>query len=123
MSSKQKRERQAEDDLLDWFTVSYRTIYIGLGSSSPSPRRALLLLLPVQPSPGPSPAIVESATGARFSLIEGSVKVKPVGTFEWVSADKSMVLRKSDLVKTGEPARRRRSPSSTTRWSTSARTA
>ena len=36
--------------------------------------------------------------------LEGSVKVKPVGTFEWVSADPSMVLRKSDLVRTGPGA-------------------
>jgi FecR protein len=103
MSAKSKRERQAEDDLLDWFTVSYRTIYLGLVS--------VVLLAGAggyyyytrsgpPPAPTPEPAL-EAAAGARFSLIEGSVKVKPVGTFEWVSADRSMVLRKSDLVKTG----------------------
>jgi hypothetical protein len=102
MSSRSKRERQAEDDLLDWFTVSYKTIYVALvavvvlgaaGGYYYYTRQA-----PAVPSPEPA---AETTTGARFSLIEGSVKVKPVGTFEWVSADKSMILRKSDLVKTG----------------------
>lgn len=103
MSSKQKRGRQAEDDLLDWFTVSYRTIYIGLGTVIAFAAAGGYYYYSRQtPPPGPSPEpVVEATAGARFSLIEGSVKVKPVGTFEWVSADKSLVLRKSDLVKTG----------------------
>jgi hypothetical protein len=103
MSSKPKRDRQAEDDLLDWFTISYRTIYIGLGTVIAfAAAGGYYYYSRHTPPPGSSPEpVVESATGARFSLIEGSVKVKPVGTFEWVSADKSMVLRKSDLVKTG----------------------
>jgi len=49
----------------------------------------------------PPPATV---TTARFTTLEGNVKVKTVGTFEWVNADRSMVLRKSDLVRTGAGA-------------------
>ena len=97
-----RREKQAEDDLFDWFTVSYRSIYTVLG--------AILLLgggfgvywwLTHQPLTvvveTPSP----TATSARFTTIEGSVKVKPVGQFDWFSGDRSMVLRKGDLVRTG----------------------
>src|SRR4029453_17470430 len=43
-------------------------------------------------------------TGARFRSLEGSVRVKPVGQFEWISADTHMVLRKNDLVRTGSGA-------------------
>lgn len=94
------------DDDLDWFTISYKTIYGGVAllvavaagalyyfyfrSGSPPP--------PVTQSPAPAP------TTAHFTQIEGSVKVKTVGTFEWVSADKSMLLKKSDLVRTGSGA-------------------
>jgi hypothetical protein len=86
MSSKQKRERQAEDDLLDWFTVSYRTIYIGLGLVIACAAAGGYYCLPVQPSPAsPSPSW-SPATGARFSLMR-SVKSEARGTFEWVSAE------------------------------------
>jgi len=58
---------------------------------------------PINPNPAidvPAPTV----TTARFTSIEGNVRVKTVGTFEWVSADPSMVLRKSDLVRTGTGA-------------------
>src|SRR6266508_23922 len=48
-------------------------------------------------TPPPSATV----TTARFTTLEGNVKVKTVGTFEWVNADRAMVLRKSDLVRTG----------------------
>src|SRR5579862_5114082 len=96
-----KRQRQAEDDLLDWFTVSYRTIYVAI---------ALLILALIgggywfyrrnqQPPPlveTPAPAVVT----AQLLTIEGNVKVKPVGILEWVTADKSMVLQRGDVVRT-----------------------
>jgi FecR protein len=101
----QRKPRRPEDDLVDWFTVSYKSIYI-----------VVLLLLaigagayyhyfgkPINPKPAidvPSPTV----TTARFTSIEGNVKVKPVGVFDWYSADPSMVLRKSDLVRTGPGA-------------------
>jgi hypothetical protein len=103
MAAKPKRERQAEDDLLDWFTVSYRSIYIGVGVVlAIALVGGYLFYTRTSPSASASPEpAVETNAGAHFSLIEGSVKVKTVGTFEWVTADKSMILRKSDLVKTG----------------------
>ena len=101
----QRKPRRPEDDLVDWFTISYKTIYVAI---------ALLLLIgagayyhyfgkPLNPNPVidvPAPTV----TTARFTSIEGNVRVKPVGTFEWVSADPTMVLRKSDLVRTGTGA-------------------
>ena len=96
-----RNERQAEDDLLDWFTISYRTIYVAVSV-------ALLLAggviyhLYFRDGPQTTPAETPqpTATGARFTTIEGSVKVKAVGTFDWVSADRNTVLKKSDLVRT-----------------------
>src|SRR5437899_2668670 len=101
----QRKPRRPEDDLVDWFTISYKTIYIAVG---------LLLLIgagayyhyfgkAINPNPVidvPAPTV----TTARFTSIEGNVKVKPVGVFDWYSADPSMVLRKSDLVRTGPGA-------------------
>jgi hypothetical protein len=98
-----KKPPRSKDDLLDWFTVSYRSIYMVVGA-------AIVVLALVgyiwyvrQATPGaPEQSPVPStATTARFRSLEGSVKVKPVGTFEWVPADTSLALRKSDLVRTG----------------------
>src|SRR6185369_14055388 len=55
----------------------------------------------------PKAAVTEpapAATTAHFTSIEGNVKVKAVGTFEWVTADSSVLLKKSDLVRTGAGA-------------------
>jgi hypothetical protein len=98
----EKRRRQAEDDLLDWFTVSYRTIYIGVaallilalgGGYWFYLRRSVLAPLAESPPP--------TFLTAQFISIEGNVKVKAVGTVEWVTADKSMILQRSDVVRTG----------------------
>lgn len=97
-----KRPPRAEDDILDWFTISYSTLYT-----------ALAVVLLVAGGGGywfylrsnPATAVVETppptVTSARFTSLEGTVKVKLVGTFEWVTADRNIVLRKSDLVRTG----------------------
>jgi len=104
MTSEKGRPPRAEDDLLDWFTVSYRSMAV-----------AIVLALavggglfwywhhaPAQPSPPPPTR--REASSARFVSIEGSVKVKSVGNIEWVTADKSMVLNRSDLVRTSPGA-------------------
>src|SRR5262245_10287148 len=97
-----RREKQAEDELFDWFTITYRSIYVVIG--------AIVLIAGGGGfywwvTHQPPPVIVETpnptATSARFTTIEGSVKVKPVGQFDWFSGDRSMVLRKGDLVRTG----------------------
>ncbi len=42
-----------------------------------------------------------TATSAHFVTIEGSVQMKAAGSLRWESANKTMVLNKADLVKTG----------------------
>ena len=101
MASNRKAPR-AEDDLVDWFTVSYKSIYTVLG--------VLLALVAgggyyyyvkhAPPPPPPTETVVTQPT-AHFSAIEGTVKVKAVGTFEWVTADSTIALKKSDIVRTG----------------------
>src|SRR5438105_1567680 len=102
MAAPDRRRPKGQDDLVDWFTVSYRSIYIAVG---------LVALLAggvgyyyyTRNVPAPTLPIAppSTLTTARFTTIEGNVKVKTVGTFEWVNADPTMVLRKSDLVRTG----------------------
>jgi len=98
-----KKPPRSTDDLLDWFTVSYRTIYLAVGGVVLiGALVGYILYARTTPSGPVAPTTpVVSVTAARFRNIEGNVKVKPVGTFEWVPADASMVLRKSDLVRTG----------------------
>jgi hypothetical protein len=106
MAPDKGRQPKVDDELLDWFTVSYKTIYIG---------GALLVALLVgggwmyyvrhTTAPSPPPETPRpTATTAHFTSIEGSVKVKAVGTFEWVTADKAIILKRSDLVRTGPGA-------------------
>ena len=101
MATNRKAPR-AEDDLVDWFTVSYRSIYTAL---------AIVLVATAAggyyyyaknapPPPPPTETVITQPT-AHFSAIEGTVKVKAVGTFEWVTADAGIQLKKSDIVRTG----------------------
>lgn len=99
-----RKRHSSADDLLDWFTVSYRSIFLVVGVLAAAGAVAgysyyVRHAPPPPPEQRPAPGGV---TTARFRSIEGSVKVKPVGTFEWVPADTSTVLRKSDLVRTGD---------------------
>ena len=101
MAAPDRRRVKSQDDTIDWFTVSYRSIFIAL----------LFIVLvgggvgyyfwPRAPPGAPVEAPPATVTTARFTTLEGNVKVKAVTTFEWVNADRAMVLRKSDLVRTG----------------------
>jgi len=100
----QRKPRRPEDDF-DWFTVSYKTIYIAVFGVLALAGGAYYYYYwrnapPTPPTEAPAPTV----TTARFTSIEGNVKVKPVGQFDWLSADPSIVLRKSDLVRTGPGA-------------------
>jgi hypothetical protein len=104
MAPDKQRNSRGTDDLLDWWTLSYRTIYlIGVVLLAAIGGGGYYYFYVRNATP---PAVVATpppkvATAARFASIEGNVKVKAVGTFEWVTADKDMVLKKGDLVKTG----------------------
>jgi len=100
------QRRRGDDDLLEWFTISYRTI-VGVAG-------VVVLLLGAagyfyffagHATPGTTAASAPpQAAAARFTSIEGSVRVKAVGTFEWVSADTGTSLRRGDLVRTNAGA-------------------
>jgi len=97
-----KKEAHSKADLVEWFTVTYRTIYIVAGV-------ALLLGGSVgfwyyyrhQPEPPVVTQTRSTATAARFVSIEGSVQMKAAGSLRWESANKTMALNKADLVRTG----------------------
>jgi len=96
-----KDKPQPEDDLLDWFTITYRSVYIGLGVVLSLAGAALYFYVgrtgPITPAISESPP--PSVTTARFTSIEGNVLVKRARTFDWVAADKSMPLSGGDLIR------------------------
>ena len=96
----ERRPRKDSDSDLDWFTVSYKTIYIVVGLVLAIVAAVVVAMRGNRPEP-PKPVAVATVTTARFTRIDGSVKVKAVGTFEWITADNRMVLKKNDLVRTG----------------------
>jgi hypothetical protein len=101
LASNRKAPR-ANDDLVDWFTVTYKSIYtvVGIVLALAAAGGYYYYVKHAPPPPPPTETFVTQPT-AHFSAIEGTVKVKAVGTFEWVTADSSMALKKSDIVRTG----------------------
>jgi hypothetical protein len=97
----ERKTRRSQDDLIDWFTVSYRTIalfavpLVLLGAAVAY--RYLRLASPPATAPFSGPP---STFGARFNSFEGNVQVRQAGTLEWRNADRSMLLSKSDLIRT-----------------------
>lgn len=103
MGQDKEKPRSGSDDLLDWFTVSYRSIYVGVA--------ALLAVggalgywwwksQPLPPAMVADTAPVAASASATFVAIEGTVWVKKAGTLEWVAARKDMLLSEGDLVRT-----------------------
>jgi prepilin-type processing-associated H-X9-DG protein len=107
LAQDRNKPRKSADDLIDWFTVSYRSIYITVG---------ILLALGggigywwwkshQPPPPGITDAIpAPAAPTANFAFLDGSVQVKKAGRLEWVPASKDMRLDQGDLVRTGSGA-------------------
>src|SRR5688572_24211468 len=96
-----RKPRRPEDDF-DWFTITYKTIYIAVAVVVGLASAAYWFLIrnPGPPAPPVTAAPVATITTARFTTIEGSVKVKTVGTVEWLSANTSQTLKRGDLVRT-----------------------
>ena len=99
-----KGRKSQSDDLLDWFTISYRTIYIVAGSLIAVVAAAgsyyYAKKRPVSTAVD-APVPRTANTTARFTSIEGNIKVRAVGSYEWITADKDVALKRGDLVKTG----------------------
>ena len=104
MAQDQDKPRKGTDDVVDWFTVSYRSIYIvafvllALGSAF-----GYWYFKKSAPTPvaGPETAPAPSATTASFKFLEGSVQIKKAGQLEWRAATMEMKLHEGDLVRTG----------------------
>jgi hypothetical protein len=98
------KKPQSRGDLVEWFTVSYRTLYLGVGALVLAAGLVYYFVFARSAKPPVETPAPPSITAARFRSLEGNVRVKPVGQFEWIPADSRMILRKSDLVRTGPGA-------------------
>ena len=98
------KKTQTHGDLVEWFTVSYRTIYLAVGAVLLAAGLVYVFVFAKKAPPAAETQPPPSITAARFRSLEGNVRVKPVGQFEWIPADPNMILRKSDLVRTGPGA-------------------
>ena len=96
-----RKDTRTSVDLLDWFTISYKSIYLALGAVLAVGGAFAYHYSVKNAPPAPPVETVVTQPTAHFSGIEGTVKVKAVGTFEWVSADSRMALKRSDIVRTG----------------------
>jgi hypothetical protein len=101
MASDRKPPRAA-DDLVDWFTITYKSIFLTVGAIAAVGGIVYMSYFRPAAAPADPEPAAPTVTTARFTALEGSVKIKAVGTFEWVTADRSTVLKKSDLVRTGQ---------------------
>ena len=97
------KEGARADDLIDWFTVSYRSIYIAVGVVVALATGSWYWYgksRPVAPTPTVEASPAPASTSAGFEEIEGRVEVKKAGTLEWIPATKRMVLNQDDRVRT-----------------------
>lgn len=99
-----KKPQRSRDDLIEWFTISYRTIYIVALAIVALAAGAGYYYVSRHAPPAPPGTAPVAVTTARFAALEGSVQVKRAGTLVWVNADVTMVLSKLDLVRTGSGA-------------------
>lgn len=103
MAPEKGKPTHPKDDLIDWFTVSYRSIYIAATLIAIAGGAGYLYYSKQNPAVPPA-SVPPISTSARFTNIDGSVQVRVAGTLQWVGADKTIVLNKADLVRTGSGA-------------------
>ena len=99
MGADDKQPQEQGGDRIEWFTVSYRTLWLAAVALVLLGVAGWLIYGKKPPPPPPMPTSV--ATGSRFEHIEGSVQVKPAGKLEWIPATTALILRQNDLVRTG----------------------
>jgi hypothetical protein len=100
-----RNNRPGGDELLDWFTISYRTLYIIGGvlvaAAAAAGYHYFVRSRPVDSEIAARPVAAAQMSAAHFTSIEGNIKVKAVGSVEWITADRTSPLNKGDRVKTG----------------------
>jgi len=107
MAQDKDKSKRSTDDLLDWFTVSYRSIYITVGVVLALAGGGFYWWWKTHEPPPPPQAEIAAtatATSASFASIDGSVQVKKAGRLAWMPASKEMSLSTGDLVRTGSGA-------------------
>src|SRR5262245_44453860 len=101
------------DDLIRWHTVSYRTLALWIVLAVSLTLGIVLALVPQWRDgvkawlygTGRAAASKVDSDGnrqARFTNVDGGVRVRRAQEVEWASADLSMELDKGDLVQTTE---------------------
>ena len=99
-----KKPPRSQHDLIEWFTVSYRTIYIVAAVIIALAAGVGYYFYEKYAPPAPPDTTPVAVTTARFASLDGSVQIKRAGTLVWVNADPSMTLSRLDLVRTGSGA-------------------
>jgi hypothetical protein len=95
---------ERKDGLPDRSKVSHRTIYVVTAMVLVAAAIGTLLVSrrPTPPvKPTPTVTTDEVSTTARFTMLGGTVKVKPRRSMAWNDATPETVLQKDDLVRTG----------------------
>jgi hypothetical protein len=88
-----------DEDLLDWFYVRYKHVYLvlGLAAAAVAVWGGYRLAADAE-----HPRLPLAPLGdARFMLVDGIVSVRKAGQPDWMPADRRTVLARYDLVRTG----------------------
>ncbi len=94
-----KRPWRPEDELFDWFTVSYKSLYISVAVAVALAAGGGLHYYLTHATAAPAvPA--RPPQHATFSWLEGRVTVKAAGAADWVAATTRLLLKKNDVVRT-----------------------
>ncbi len=105
-----RRYRHRDVDLIQWHTVTYRSVALGIGGLLlvlllvagilfPESRKALVGYLFAPKKTATSVAVVLPRQ-ARFTNLEGGVRVKKASEVQWNTASVSMELQEGDTVQT-----------------------
>jgi hypothetical protein len=98
------RESAERQSALERLARSHRAIYVAVGIAVVAALVGVFVAPRVfKPTPAPTPtaAAPEEPTTARFTMLGGTVKVKPKVSLEWRDATPDTPLRRNDLVRTG----------------------
>lgn len=105
----ESEQQKTSADLIQWHTVTYRTVGMWAGIVLVLISLTLAIFFPevfarvidaIRGARGSSAADIGSARIARFTNLEGSVRIRKAGGVEWGTANVSMDLEQGDTVQT-----------------------